>query len=110
MTPIEILRTLVTAALAASLRWCIREWELLLLAIVPLAGAFSAAIEVNEHRLVGPSYAALVICAGFFLLVRLVPYADREAVAALRSIGHGCASVGWALHRILRSSAGDHEG
>ena len=102
MSPGSIIRSAVTLAVGAGARWLIRDWKLFTLAVVPICGAVLAGIRVIRHQAVGLSAAALVICLGFFLLVRLIPTVDHEAVSLLEMLGHAFAKFGRGVRKLLR--------
>jgi hypothetical protein len=97
----SLVKALLPAAGAWTVRWCAQNWDLFLLRILPLAGVVSGGVEIAYHRAVVLNAFVLALCAALFLTLRQFPAAHQEAKSNLDAVGHARCAVGQFLRRLL---------
>jgi hypothetical protein len=97
----SLVKALLTAGLVLIGRWCVKNWELFLLRILPLAGAFFACADIAHQKAVTANAIALALFVAFFLVLRQFSALHQQAKANLESLGHCVLSVGRVVRRLL---------
>lgn len=97
----DLVKSVLLLAVSRLARWCIQNWELSLLRLLPPAAATCAILDVAQHRFVLVSWFALGLDATFFVLVRQFPSVHEQAKETLEEVGRAVLGIWRFIGRML---------